>query len=293
MDKIIDGIKISNDIKSEVKHEIDLHIKNGLRSPKLAIILVGNHHASSIYVNAKIKACTAVGIDSELIRLSDNIKEADLLLKIDSLNNDKGLDGFIIQLPLPDNISVQKVIDSIKPEKDIDGFTNDNIGSITSNINKLLPATGVGVLTLLERYNVDMNSKNCVVIGSSRNVGAPIAQMLMQKEESTVVVCNSKTKNLAFYTKDADILISAVGKPNLITSDMVKKDVVIIDVGISRIIDKSKKSGYKLVGDIDFDNVFEKAKLITPVPGGVGPMTIASLIQNTLKAYNSNFEKSK
>jgi methylenetetrahydrofolate dehydrogenase (NADP+) / methenyltetrahydrofolate cyclohydrolase len=293
MDKIIDGIKISNDIKSEVKHEIDLYIKNGLRSPKLAIILVGNHHASSIYVNAKIKACSAVGIDSELIHLSDNIKEADLLLKIDSLNNDKGLDGFIIQLPLPDNISVQKVIDSINPEKDIDGFTNDNIGSITSNTNKLLPATGVGVLTLLERYNVDMNSKNCVVIGSSRNVGAPIAQMLMQKEESTVVVCNSKTKNLTYYTKGADILISAVGKPNLVTSDMVKEGVVIIDVGISRIADKSKKSGYKLVGDVDFDKIYEKAKLITPVPGGVGPMTIASLIQNTLKAYNSNFEKSK
>ncbi len=293
MGKIIDGIKVSNDIKSEVKSEIDLHIKNGLRSPKLAIILVGNHHASSVYVNAKIRACNVVGIDSELIQLSDNIKEIDLLSKIHSLNNNKDLDGFIIQLPLPDYISVQKVIDSINPEKDIDGFTNDNIGSITSNINKLLPATGVGVLTLLERYHVEMNSKNCVVIGSSRNVGAPIAQMLMQKEESTVVVCNSKTKNLGYYTKGADILISAVGKPNLVTSDMVKEGVVIIDVGISRVVDASKKSGYKLVGDVDFDNIFEKSKLITPVPGGVGPMTIASLIQNTLKAYNSNFEKSR
>jgi len=288
MNKLIDGIKVSGEIKEEIKNEIDFLVSSGERRPSLTIVLVGKHSASKIYVKAKMKACKEVGIDANLISLNDNISEEDLLILIKKLNNKKTEDGFIVQLPLPDHISVQKVIDSINSNKDIDGFTNDNIGSITSKKKKLMPATGLGVLTLIERYNIDIVSKNCVVLGSSRNVGAAIAQILMQKEEVTVTVCNSKTKNLKNITKNADIIISAVGKPNLVTQDMVKDGVIIIDVGISRVEDSTRKSGYKIVGDVDFENVSKKAKMISPVPGGVGPMTIVSLLQNTLKAYNEN-----
>ena len=288
MNKLIDGIKVSGEIKEEIKNEIDFLVSSGERRPSLTIVLVGKHSASKIYVKAKMKACKEVGIDANLISLNDNISEKNLLILIKKLNNKKTEDGFIVQLPLPDHISVQKVIDSINSNKDIDGFTNDNIGSITSKKKKLMPATGLGVLTLIERYNIDIVSKNCVVLGSSRNVGAAIAQILMQKEEVTVTVCNSKTKNLKNITKNADIIISAVGKPNLVTQDMVKDGVIIIDVGISRVEDSTRKSGYKIVGDVDFENVSKKAKMISPVPGGVGPMTIVSLLQNTLKAYNEN-----
>ena len=288
MNKLIDGIKVSGEIKEEIKNEIDFLVSSGERRPSLTIVLVGKHSASKIYVKAKMKACKEVGIDANLLSLNDNISEQDLLILIKKLNNKKTEDGFIVQLPLPDHISVQKVIDSINSNKDIDGFTNDNIGSITSKKKKLMPATGLGVMTLIERYNIDIVSKNCVVLGSSRNVGAAIAQILMQKEEVTVTVCNSKTKNLKNITKNADIIISAVGKPNLVTQDMVKDGVIIIDVGISRVEDSTKKSGYKIVGDVDFENVSKKAKMISPVPGGVGPMTIVSLLQNTLKAYNEN-----
>ena len=288
MNKLIDGIKVSGEIKEEIKNEIDFLVSSGERRPSLTIVLVGKHSASKIYVKAKMKACKEVGIDANLISLNDNISEQDLLILIKKLNNKKTEDGFIVQLPLPDHISVQKVIDSINSNKDIDGFTNDNIGSITSKKKKLMPATGLGVLTLIERYNIDIVSKNCVVLGSSRNVGAAIAQILMQKEEVTVTVCNSKTKNLKNITINADIIISAVGKPNLVTQDMVKDGVIIIDVGISRVKDSTRKSGYKIVGDVDFENVLKKAKMISPVPGGVGPMTIVSLLQNTLKAYNEN-----
>jgi len=290
MNKIIDGIKISSEIKEEIKEEVSLIKEDGGRAPSLCIVLVGNHSASRIYVKAKIRACEEVGINVDLITLNDNILQAELLDLIKKLNNKKSLDGFIVQLPLPDQINVQNVIDSINPDKDVDGFTNDNIGSITSNIKKLLPATGLGVMTLIERYNIDLESKTCTILGSSRNVGAAIAQMLMQKEEVTVTVCNSKTKNLKDITTNSDLIISAVGKPSLVTSDMVKDGVIIIDVGISRVRDESKKSGFKIVGDVDFDNVLPKASLISPVPGGVGPMTIASLIQNTLKAYKNNEE---
>ena len=288
MNKLIDGIKVSGEIKEEIKNEIDFLVSSGERRPSLTIVLVGKHSASKIYVKAKMKACKEVGIDASLISLNDNISEQDLLILIKKLNNKKTEDGFIVQLPLPDHISVQKVIDSINSNKDIDGFTNDNIGSITSKKKKLMPATGLGVLTLIERYKIDIVSKNCVVLGSSRNVGAAIAQILMQKEEVTVTVCNSKTKNLKNITINADIIISAVGKPNLVTQDMVKDGVIIIDVGISRVEDSTRKSGYKIVGDVDFENVSKKAKMISPVPGGVGPMTIVSLLQNTLKAYNEN-----
>ena len=287
MNKLIDGIKVSGEIKEEIKNEIDFLVSSGERRPSLTIVLVGKHSASKIYVKAKMKACKEVGIDANLISLNDNISEQDLLILIKKLNHKKTEDGFIVQLPLPDHISVQKVIDSINSNKDIDGFTNDNIGSITSKKKKLMPATGLGVLTLIERYNIDIVSKNCVVLGSSRNVGAAIAQILMQKEEVTVTVCNSKTKNLKNITKNADIIISAVGKPNLVTQDMVKDGVIIIDVGISRVEDSTRKSGYKIVGDVDFDGVKNKSKAITPVPGGVGPMTIACLLKNTLACFKA------
>ena len=208
MNKIIDGIKLSSEIKEEIKGEISLIKERGGRMPSLCIVLVGNHSASRIYVKAKIRACEEVGINVDLITLNDNILQSELLDLIKKLNKKKSLDGFIVQLPLPDQINVQNVIDSINPDKDVDGFTNDNIGSITSNIKKLLPATGLGVMTLIERYNIDLESKTCAILGSSRNVGAAIAQMLMQKEEVTVTVCNSKTKNLKDITTNSDLIIS-------------------------------------------------------------------------------------
>jgi len=290
MSKIIDGIKISKEIKAEIRKKILIATKKGFRSPSLKIVLVGGHGPSKIYVNAKLKACESVGIDAELISLSDNILQEELIELIKKLNKDNDVDGFIVQLPLPENISIQKVIENIDSSKDVDGFTNDNIGSITSKNKKLLPATGLGVMTLIKRYSIDVESKKCVVIGSSRNVGGAIAQMLVQREDVTVTVCNSKTKNLKSITIDADLIISAVGIPNLVTEDMVKDGVSIIDVGISRVKDSSKRSGFKIVGDVDFDSIYKKANLITPVPGGVGPMTIVSLLQNTLKVYCDKFK---
>ena len=289
MSNLIDGKKVAGEIKDEISKVISDSISRGNRPPFIKIVLVGDHGPSKIYVNAKLKACESVGIGAELISLNDNIKQDKLSELIVDMNKDQDLDGFIVQLPLPNHVSVQKVIELIDPSKDIDGFTNDNIGSISSKNKKLMPATGLGVMTLIERYGIDIDSKKCVVLGASRNVGGAIAQMLVEKEDATVVVCNSKTKDIKYFTSDADLIISAVGKPKLVTADMVKDGVAIIDVGISRVEDSSKKSGYKIVGDVDFDNVRKKASLITPVPGGVGPMTIVSLLQNTLKVYCEKF----
>jgi len=289
MSNLIDGKKIAGEIKDEISKVILDSISIGNRAPSIKIVLVGDHGPSKIYVNAKLKACESVGIEAHLISLNDNIKQDKLSELIADMNKDQDLDGFIVQLPLPNHVSVQKVIELIDPSKDIDGFTNDNIGSISSKNKKLMPATGLGVMTLIERYGIDIDSKKCVVLGASRNVGGAIAQMLVEKEDATVVVCNSKTKDIKYFTSDADLIISAVGKPKLVTADMVKDGVAIIDVGISRVEDSSKKSGYKIVGDVDFDNVRKKASLITPVPGGVGPMTIVSLLQNTLKVYCEKF----
>lgn len=289
MSNLIDGKKVAGEIKDEISKVISDSISRGNRAPFIKIVLVGDHGPSKIYVNAKLKACESVGIGAELIILNDNIKQDKLSELIVDMNKDQDLDGFIVQLPLPNHVSVQKVIELIDPSKDIDGFTNDNIGSISSKNKKLMPATGLGVMTLIERYGIDIDSKKCVVLGASRNVGGAIAQMLVEKEDATVVVCNSKTKDIKYFTSDADLIISAVGKPKLVTADMVKDGVAIIDVGISRVEDSSKKSGYKIVGDVDFDNVRKKASLITPVPGGVGPMTIVSLLQNTLKVYCEKF----
>ena len=289
MSNLIDGKKVAGEIKDEISKVILDSISIGNRAPSIKIVLVGDHGPSKIYVNAKLKACESVGIDAELISLNDNTTQVKLSELIDDMNKDPDLDGFIVQLPLPNHVSVQKVIELIDPSKDIDGFTNDNIGSISSKNKKLMPATGLGVMTLIERYGIDIDSKKCVVLGASRNVGGAIAQMLVEKEDATVVVCNSKTKDIKYFTSDADLIISAVGKPKLVTAEMVKDGVAIIDVGISRVEDSSKKSGYKIVGDVDFDNVRKKASLITPVPGGVGPMTIVSLLQNTLKVYCEKF----
>ena len=289
MSNLIDGKKVAGEIKDEISKVISESISRGNRAPSIKIVLIGDHGPSKIYVNAKLKACESVGIEAELISLNDNIKEDKLSELIADMNKDQDLDGFIVQLPLPNHVSVQKVIELIDPSKDIDGFTNDNIGSISSKNKKLMPATGLGVMTLIERYGIDIDSKKCVVLGASRNVGGAIAQMLVEKEDATVVVCNSKTNDIKYFTSDADLIISAVGKPKLVTADMVKDGVAIIDVGISRVEDPSKKSGYKIVGDVDFDNVRKKASLITPVPGGVGPMTIVSLLQNTLKVYCEKF----
>ncbi len=290
MNNLIDGIKVANEIKDEISQDIQSYVSKGLRKPSLKIILIGDHGPSKIYVNAKLRACESVGIKAELVHLNDNINQEKLLNLIAQLNKEIELDGFIVQLPLPESINVQKVIESIDPSKDIDGFTNDNIGSITSKKKKLMPATGLGVMTLISRYNIDLDSKKCVVLGASRNVGGAIAQMLVEREDVTVTVCNSKTKNLKSITLDADLIISAVGKPNLVTADMVKEGVAIIDVGISRVEDSTTNSGYRIVGDVDFENVSKKASLITPVPGGVGPMTIVSLLQNTLKVYCDKFK---
>ena len=289
MSNLIDGKKVAGEIKDEISKVISKSISRGNRAPSIKIVLVGDHGPSKIYVNAKLKACESVGIEAELISLNDNINQDDLSELIADMNIDQDLDGFIVQLPLPNQVSVQKVIELIDPSKDIDGFTNDNIGSISSKNKKLMPATGLGVMTLIERYGINIDSKKCVVLGASRNVGGAIAQMLVEKEDATVVVCNSKTKDIKYFTSDADLIISAVGKPKLVTADMVKNGVAIIDVGISRVEDSSKKSGYKIVGDVDFDNVRKKASLISPVPGGVGPMTIVSLLQNTLKVYCEKF----
>ena len=289
MSNLIDGKKVAGEIKDEISKVISDSISRGNRAPFIKIVLVGDHAPSKIYVNAKLKACESVGIKAELISLNDNTKQDKLSELIADMNKDQDLDGFIVQLPLPNHVSVQKVIELIDPSKDIDGFTNDNIGSISSKNKKLMPATGLGVMTLIERYGIDIDSKKCVVLGASRNVGGAIAQMLVEKEDATVVVCNSKTKDIKYFTSDADLIISAVGKPKLVTAEMVKDGVAIIDVGISRVEDSSKKSGYKIVGDVDFDNVRKKASLITPVPGGVGPMTIVSLLQNTLKVYCEKF----
>ena len=258
MNNLIDGKKVASEIKNEITQKISYSISKGNRVPSIKIILVGDHGPSKIYVNAKLKACESVGIDAELISLNDNINQDELSEIIKKLNSDQNLDGFIVQLPLPDQISVQKIIELIDPSKDIDGFTNDNIGSITSKKKKLMPATGLGVMTLIERYNIEIDSKKCAVLGASRNVGGAIAQMLVEREDATVIVCNSKTKNLKSLTIDADLIVSAVGIPNLVTSDMVKNGVAIIDVGISRVKDPTKKSGYKIVGDVDFDNVSKK-----------------------------------
>ena len=293
---IIDGKKISTLIKEEIKNQVEEIISKGGRAPHLAAVLVGEDGASLTYVSNKVASCKQVGFKSSLINLPYKIKEEKLLREITRLNNDKEIDGFIVQLPLPKHIDEDKVLLAINPKKDVDGFHPTNFGKMALDMETFVSATPYGIIELLERYNIDTNGKHTVVIGRSNIVGRPISILMSRKAKlgnSTVTVVHSRTKNLEFFTKNADIIISALGVPNFLKANMVKDGVVIIDVGITRVKDLNKTKGYVLKGDVDFESVKEKASHITPVPGGVGPMTIASLIQNTLKAYKINFEESR
>jgi methylenetetrahydrofolate dehydrogenase (NADP+) / methenyltetrahydrofolate cyclohydrolase len=287
MYQLIDGKKISLQIQEEIKVEVyKIKASNG-NIPHLAAILVGNDGASRTYVAGKIKACENVGFVSSLVSLHETTSEKELLNEIEKLNNDTEVDGFIVQLPLPKHISERKVIEAIKPSKDVDGFHPINVGRMVLNLPTYISATPFGIVQLLERYNIETSGKHCVVIGRSHIVGSPMSILMARNTtlaNSTVTLCHSKTKGLKSILQSADIIIAALGKPEFLKADMVKEGAVVIDVGITRVDDASRKSGYRLIGDVDFKNVAPKCSYITPVPGGVGPMTIASLIKNTLMA---------
>ena len=283
--KIIDGKKISKIIKEEIKNEVDKIIKNGGRAPHLAAVLVGSDGASLTYVGSKVRSCKEVGFESTLIKLTEDITEESLLAKIEELNNDDKIDGFIVQLPLPKHIDEYKILMAVNPNKDVDGFHPTNFGKMALNMETFISATPYGIIELLKRYKIETSGKNTVVIGRSNIVGRPISILMSRKENpgnSTVTLVHSRTNNLENFTKKADIIISALGVPDFIKSNMVKNGVVIIDVGITRVKDESHPKGYVIKGDVDFDAVKLKASYITPVPGGVGPMTIAMLLKNTL-----------
>jgi len=288
---LLDGKKTSSDIKDEITLEVLQLKKEGKKTPHLAAIIVGNDGASRTYVGAKVKACNRVGFLSTLIELSQEISEASLLSKIEELNNNNAIDGFIVQLPLPKHIDEQKVLMAVDPKKDVDGFHPTNVGKMALNLPTFISATPYGILELLERYKVETSGKHVVVIGRSHIVGSPMSILLSQKRtvgNATVTITHSRTKNLKEITLQADIVIAALGIPEFLTEDMVKDNVTVIDVGITRVKDKSKKNGYRLLGDVAFDEVSKKASFITPVPGGVGPMTIAMLLKNTLLASKIN-----
>lgn len=285
--KILDGKKTSLTIQQELAQMVKEKVGKGLKRPHLAAILVGDDGPSQTYVNAKVKACDRIGFKSTLIKLESTISEDKLLNKIHHLNVDHDVDGFIVQLPLPDHIDESKVTLAIDPKKDVDGFHPMNVGNMTLGLPAFLPATPNGIIELLKRYDVETEGKNCVVIGRSSIVGTPVSILLSRKSKTgnaTVTLAHSRTKDLPRICKSADIIVVAIGRPLFLTEDMVKEDAVIIDVGIHRINDETKKNGFRLIGDVDFDNVAPKTSYITPVPGGVGPMTIASLLLNTYKS---------
>ena len=285
--KILDGKKTSLTIQQELAQMVKEKVGKGLKRPHLAAILVGDDGPSQTYVNAKVKACDRIGFKSTLIKLESTISEDKLLNKIHHLNVDHDVDGFIVQLPLPEHIDESKVTLAIDPKKDVDGFHPMNVGNMTLGLPAFLPATPNGIIELLKRYDVETEGKNCVVIGRSSIVGTPVSILLSRKSKTgnaTVTLAHSRTKDLPRICKSADIIVVAIGRPLFLTEDMVKEDAVIIDVGIHRINDETKKNGFRLIGDVDFDNVAPKTSYITPVPGGVGPMTIASLLLNTYKS---------
>ena len=287
---LLDGKKTSNDIKDEIAQEVLDIIRKGGKKPHLAAILVGNNGASETYVNAKVKACEKVGFDSTLVRLPDDVSEEELITNIHKINENKFIDGLIVQLPLPDHIDEKKIINAISLQKDVDGFHPTNIGNMTLNLPAFIPATPAGIIELLKRYNIETVGKNCVVIGRSHIVGLPVSILMARNASpgnSTVTILHSRSKNIDEICKKADILIVALGKANFVTSDMVKEGACIVDVGITRVPSDKTKSGWKLLGDVDFKGVSTKADYITPVPGGVGPMTIAMLLKNTLIASKS------
>ena len=282
---LLDGKKTAADIKEEIALEVKILKEKGKKTPHLAAIIVGNNGASITYVNAKVKACERVGFESTLIRLEEHTTEEALLNQIIGLNKDKNIDGFIVQLPLPKHIDEQKVLMAVDPDKDVDGFHPTNVGKMALNLHTFISATHFGILELLERYKVETSGKHVVVLGRSHIVGSPMSILLSQKRtvgNATVTMCHSRTKNLKEITLQADIIIAAIGIPEFLKADMVKDGVTIIDVGITRLEDNSKKNGFRLVGDVAFEEVSKKSEFITPVPGGVGPMTIAMLLKNTL-----------
>ncbi|HMC01915.1 MAG TPA: tetrahydrofolate dehydrogenase/cyclohydrolase catalytic domain-containing protein [Flavobacteriaceae bacterium] len=288
---ILDGKKVSNDIKDEIALEVNKMKANGEKVPHLAAVIVGNDGASLTYVGSKVRACERVGFKSTMVRLSNTTSEIELLDKIDELNEDDDIDGFIIQLPLPQQINTQKVLMAVNPDKDVDGFHPMNFGKMALDMSTFIPATPFGILELLDRYDVETQGKHTVVIGRSHIVGRPMSILMGRKGfpgNSTVTLTHSHTKNITQITSQADIIISALGVPNFLKAEMVKDDAVIIDVGITRVPDETTAKGYRITGDVDFKNVSKKASYITPVPGGVGPMTIAMLLKNTLLACERN-----
>jgi len=285
--QLIDGKQLAKTIKEEIAAEVEELIADGGKKPHLAAVLIGEDAASKVYVRNKVRSCEQVGFDSTMIRRSSDITEAEVLQIVEELNNNPEIDGFIVQLPLPKHIDEQKVILAINPRKDVDGFHPTNFGRMAQGLPAYLPATPFGIMQMLDRNNIDVEGKQCVVLGRSNIVGTPISILLSRKASpgnATVVLCHSRTKNLIEHTKRADILIVALGRPEFITGDMVKDGVVVIDVGINRVEDESRPKGYRLAGDVKFDEVAPKSSFITPVPGGVGPMTVTSLLMNTLKS---------
>ena len=285
---ILDGKKVASEIREELKSEISKLVENGKNIPGLVAILVGENPASEIYVRSKAKDCIEIGMRSKVEKLGNDISEKELLDLVEKYNNDKDYHGILVQLPLPKHISEDKIIESISPKKDVDGFHPINVGNLVIGKDTFASCTPAGIQELLVRYGIETKGKHVVVLGRSNIVGKPIANIMLQKKvgaNSIVTICHSAAKDLAQYTRQADILIAAIGSPQFVKADMVKEGVVVIDVGINRIEDKNSAKGYKIVGDVDFDGVGEKASYITPVPGGVGLMTRAMLLKNTFKAY--------
>ena len=285
--QLIDGKAISEQIKSEIAAEVAERVARGEKRPHLAAILVGHDGGSETYVANKVKACEVCGFTSSLIRFESDVTEETLLAEIDRLNHDEDVDGFIVQLPLPRHINEQRIIEAIDYRKDVDGFHPINVGRLSIGLPCFVSATPNGILQLLKRYNIETPGKKCVILGRSNIVGKPMATLMMQKAypgDATVTVCHSRSKDLVKECREADILIAAMGQPNFVTADMVKEGAVVIDVGTTRVPDTTRKSGFKLTGDVKFDEVAPKCSFITPVPGGVGPMTIVSLMMNTLLA---------
>lgn len=287
--QIIDGKATAEAIKAEIAEEVGQIISNGGRAPHLAAILVGHDGGSETYVKNKVLACEKCGFESTLIRFEEDVTEEELLQCVDKFNKDESVDGFIVQLPLPKHIDEQKVIEAIDYRKDVDGFNPINVGRMSIGLPCFISATPLGIITLLKRYGINTSGKKCVVLGRSNIVGKPMAQLMMQKQfgDATVTVCHSHTKDIKKECLEADIIIAAIGKPDFLTGDMVKEGAVIVDVGTTRVPDATRKSGFRLNGDVKYDEVAPKSSFITPVPGGVGPMTICSLMKNTLQAYKT------
>lgn len=291
--QLIDGKATAAAIKAEIAEEVKTMVARGGKQPHLAAVLVGHDGGSETYVKNKVKACEQCGFKSSLIRFEDDVTEEELLQCVDKLNKDEDVDGFIVQLPLPEHIDEQKIIMAIDYKKDVDGFHPINVGRMSIGLPCFISATPLGILTLLQYYNIEMSGKKCVVLGRSNIVGKPMAQLMMQKQygDATVTICHTSSKALKEESRQADILIAAVGKPDFVRADMVKEGAVVIDVGTTRVPDASRKSGFRLNGDVKFDEVSPKCSYITPVPGGVGPMTICSLMKNTLAAAKKEYYK--